>query len=385
MKIMKTKLLTLLLFIFIANSAKSQTEIVDYVSGLTDPTYVVMSGTDMYVLGSLNLYSIDTTINNPTPTILYTVPNDFFLVNFTINGNLIYIALENYIQSTDTFLGGRIVSLDLNNIAQPTVDIYSTPEYISSLTNNGSTIYLAAETLTNPPNFEPFSSHLDMIDASISNPTAQTIVSNLNDTSVIRGMLFDNNQVYMSSSDDNSIFIIDVTQINQPVITEIDNLNFNRGIFKSGNELYMANGSLTNKIDLTNPSGGLTAVAINTTYQDTNNGNSFNANFRDVVLVGNTMYMTLLNQGKVVQAADMTLSTNEFDSDLMNVRFYNNANNMYVTGLNNIKNAKIFSLTGQILMSKKLSSNNNSIDISHLSSGIYLLNIDNKKTFKFIK
>ncbi|TYA59009.1 T9SS type A sorting domain-containing protein [Formosa maritima] len=381
---MKTRLLTLLLFIFIANNVNSQTNTSDYVSGLTDPTYLSMNGTDMYVLGSVNLYRIDTTINNPIPTIIYTVPENFYLVNFTINGNLIYIALENYVEATDLFLGGRIESIDLNNLAQPAEFIYSTNEYISSLTNNGSTIYFTAETLVSPPDFEPFISHLDSIDASISDPEPETIISGLSDTSVIRGMLFDNNLVYLSSSDDNDILSIDVSQPN-PIANTVVSGSFARGIFKSGNQLYMANGSLITKIDVTNPSAGSTAVAINSTYQDINNGNPFFANFRDVVLVGNMVYATLLNQGKVVKAIDNTLAISEYNSDLDAISFYNNKNTIHVTGLKNNIDVKIFSLTGQNILSEKLSINNNSMDISNLSNGVYLLNIDNKKTFKFVK
>ena len=381
---MKTNLLTFFLFIIISNSIESQTDTTDYVSGIVDANFLTMNGTNMYVLGSENIYSIDTTLSNPTPTIIYTVPNDFFLVNFTINGNLIYIALENYIQASDTFLGGKIISLDLNNVSNPTQDIYTTGEYISSITNNGSTIYITAETLLNAPSFEPFITHLDEIDANISNPTAQVIANNVTNTSVVTSITFDNDIVYISSSDDEEILKVDVNQ-SSPTVDVLTNSTFSRGIFKSGNELYMTYGSLIRKIDVTNPSAGSTSVAVNTTYQDTNpnDGSLFYANFRDVVLVGNKVYATLANQGKVVEAIDMTLSTNEFN--LTNINIYNNENNIYVNGLNNVKDINIFSISGQLLVNKKLSSNNNSIDISALSSGIYLLNIGNEKTFKFVK
>ena len=381
---MKTNLLTFFLFIIISNSIESQTDTTDYVSGIVDANFLTMNGTNMYVLGSENIYSIDTTLSNPTPTIIYTVPNDFFLVNFTINGNLIYIALENYIQATDTFLGGKIISLDLNNVSNPTQDIYTTGEYISSITNNGSTIYITAETLLNAPSFEPFITHLDEIDANISNPTAQVIANNVTNTSVVTSITFDNDIVYISSSDDEEILKVDVNQ-SSPTVDVLTNSTFSRGIFKSGNELYMTYGSLIRKIDVTNPSAGSTSVAVNTTYQDTNpnDGSLFYANFRDVVLVGNKVYATLANQGKVVEAIDMTLSTNEFN--LTNINIYNNENNIYVNGLNNVKDINIFSISGQLLVNKKLSSNNNSIDISTLASGIYLLNIGNENTFKFVK
>lgn len=383
---MKTKLLSLLLFVLLSNTIKSQTSSTDYISGVVDATYLTMNGTDMYVLGSTNIYKIDTTISNPTPTIVYTVQSDFFLVNFTINGNLLYVVLENYIVATDTFIGGKIISLDLNNLSSPEQDIYTTGEYISSITNNGSTIYITAETPTNPPNFEPFTTHLDEIDASNPNPTAQVIASNVTNTSVIRDNIFDNNIIYLSSSDDEQILTIDVSQSNPTVNVLFSNSTFSRGIFKSNNELYISNGNLINKFDITNPSAGSTAIVVNDTYQDTNNGNPFFANFRDVVLVGNTVYATLQNQGRVVQAIDNTLSVNEFNNQLSNLFVYSNKNKVFINGLNNRKyNVKIYNLTGSEILAKNIDQNENSIDIGLLSNGIYILNIDNKQTFKFVK
>jgi hypothetical protein len=381
---MKTKLLTLLLFVCFAHTIQSQTNTSDYVSGVTDANFLAMSGTTMYVLGSENIYSINTALNNPTPTTIYTVPVNFYLVNFTINGNIMYIALENYIIATETFNGGKIISLDLNNLSNPAEDIYTTGEYISSITNNGSTLYITAETLVNPPSFEPFITHLDEINASLPSPTAEVVVNNVTESSVIRGMTFSNNIVYLASSDDNEILMIDVNQ-STPTVDVLNNSTYSRGIFISGNELYLTYGSLISKIDVINPSAGPTYVAVNSTYQDINpnDGSQYYANFRDVVIVNNKIYATLANQGRVVQATDLTISTNEFHVD--NIKIYNNKNKVSVTGLKNEKETRIFNISGQLLITKKLSSNNNSIDISTLSSGIYLLNMDNGKTFKFVK
>ena len=381
---MKTKLLTLLLFALISNTMQSQTNTTDYVSGVIGAKSLTINGTTMYALGAENIYSIDTTLNNPVPTVIYTVPPDFFLVNFTINGNLIYIILENYIQATDTFLGGKIVALDVNNLSNPVQDIYTSSEYISAIANDGSTLYITAETLTNPPNFDPFITHLDEIDSSISNPTAQLVVNNVTDTSVVTGITFDNGDIYLASSDANEILKIDVNQSN-PTVDLLTDFTFSRGIFKSGNELYLSYGSLITKIDITNPSAGSTAIAVNATYQDTNpnDGTQFFANFRDVILVGNKVYATLANQNKVVQAIDVTLSTNEFN--VLETSIYNNKNYLYINGLTTPKDTQIFNVSGQLLINKTVSPNSNSVDISTLSNGIYMVTIDNQKTFKFVK
>lgn len=373
---MKTKLLSLLLFVLLSSTIKSQTSTTDYVAGVVDATYLTMNGTDMYVLGSTNIYKIDTTVSNPTPTIIYTTQSDFFLVNFTTNGSLLYVVLENYIVATDTFVGGKIISLDLNNLSNPTQDIYTTGEYISSITNNGTTVYITAETPTNPPNFEPFTTHLDEIDASSPNPTAQVIVNNVTNTSVIRGSVFDNNTIYFSSSDDEQILTIDVSQSNPTVGILLNNSAFSRGIFKSNNELYISNGNSINKLDVTNPSAGLTVIAVNDTYQDTNDGNTFFANFRDVALVGNTVYATLQNQGRVVQAIDMTLSTNNIEV-INDFSIYPNPTKGLIEIQSSIavKNVSIYNSTGRLIRQF----NTSRIDISNLETGLYLVEI---KTIK---
>ncbi|WP_026976419.1 T9SS type A sorting domain-containing protein [Flavobacterium tegetincola] len=384
---MKIKLLSLFFVLLLSNTIYSQTNTTDYASGLTDATYLKMNGTDMYVLGSQNIYKIDTAASNPTPTVIYTVPSGFSLVHFTINANLLYVALENYIAATETFLGGKIIAVDVNNLSNPAQDIYTTSEYISSVTNVGATLYITAETLLNPPSFEPFMTHLDVIDASVASPTAQTLVTNVTNTSVIGGSVYDNAIVYLSSQDDDEILSINVSQA-VPTVTTFQTFSFSRGLFKLNNELYMSNGSLIKKIDVTNPSAGSNSVAVNAAYQDTNpnDGSLFFANFRDVVVVGNTIYATLKNQGKVVQAVDTTLDTKDFNNQLSEISLYNNQNQVSVNGLTDESyNVRIYSLTGAEMIEQNISPDENSIDISQLSNGMYLLTIDDQQTYKFAK
>ncbi|GIZ10181.1 T9SS type A sorting domain-containing protein [Flavobacterium sp. UMI-01] len=382
---MKTKLLSLLFLLVFSTITYSQTEGTDYASGMDDPTIMVANGTDLYVMGATNIYKIDTTSPTPTPVSIYNTAADHYLVNICINGNTMYMAQENYQVSTDSFLGGRIFSLNLSNLLAPASLIFTSPEYISSLTNNGSIIYFTSETLTNPPSFEPFTTHVDKIDASTPSPIAETIIANLNTDSVARDIQFYNNQLFISSADDSVIFNIDVTQGTPTAQTLLSGLSFNRGIFLHNNVLYFAGGHLINKFPLDSSLSSPIAVAKNTTYQDSNNGSPFNANFRDVAIIGNTIYMTLSNQGKVLKVVDTSLGTDEFASNFNDITIYNTKNKLYASGFEDTVNTTIYNLSGQKLISKKLSPNNNLIDISTLSKGVYLFNIENQKTVKFIK
>lgn len=90
--------------------------------------------------------------------------------------------------------------------------------------------------------------------------------------------------------------------------------------------------------------------------------------------------------GKIVTSEDLNLSINEFNTEITNISIYSDENKVSIKGLDiSTSNIKIHSLNGKQLLTKAVNSNNNTVDISTLSSGIYLLNIDNKKTFKFVK
>jgi len=82
-----------------------------------------------------------------------------------------------------------------------------------------------------------------------------------------------------------------------------------------------------------------------------------------------------------------TLSTTGFDS--INFNYFVDANaTLNLSANESLSNVKLFNLLGQDVLSKSLSSQNESIDISVLNSGVYLaqVQINGKvETFKFVK
>ena len=118
-------------------------------------------------------------------------------------------------------------------------------------------------------------------------------------------------------------------------------------------------------------------MAQNTTYEDTNNGTPFYANFRDVALIGNTMYMPLQSQGKIVTAVDATLNADKFEGTPFNI-YPNPTKDKFTIELNNssvLKNVTIYSNLGQLVLTSKESI----INISNLTSGLYILEIETNK------
>jgi len=60
------------------------------------------------------------------------------------------------------------------------------------------------------------------------------------------------------------------------------------------------------------------------------------------------------------------------------------SNSLQILGLNNPENHEIYSSIGQKIKAGKIL-NHTAIDIQNLSSGLYFLKLENKRTFKFIK
>ncbi|RKE98786.1 T9SS type A sorting domain-containing protein [Ichthyenterobacterium magnum] len=375
---MKTKLLTVFTIILTVLNIYSQPNTSDYVSGLVEPNGIIAIGTDLYVHGFEDIYIIDTTNPTPVANSIHTSETNFFITDIVINGTTLYMAQENYIIPTDTWLGSRIVSLDLNNIAAPVEVIFSNPmEYISGLTTDGNTLYFSAETLINPPNFEPFFTHIDKLDITQVNPVPVNIVPNISNNGVVGDMILHNNNLLISVRDDQKVYGVDTTINNPSINTVVDGLSFNRGIFENGNELYIADGSRMRKIELDNPSASLIDVAYNTTYEDMNNGMPFYANFRDIALIGNRMYMPLQNQGMIVSAIDITLSIDEFDT-LQFSLYPNPAKNQFTIQLDasvQLEQVIVYNILGQEVLTSK----NIVVNTSNLVSGSYFVKVSTSK------
>ncbi|MDR6967827.1 hypothetical protein J2X31_001841 [Flavobacterium arsenatis] len=377
---MKTKLLVAFLSIAFFSNSYSQQEASSYLSNLVDPSGIINQGNMLYVQGPKNLYQINTEADNPTPNMVYASGTDFYMSNLAVEGTTLYVSEENYSESEDAFLGCRIIAFDLTSLSTPPSVIYSTTQYVSSLAVKDGFIYFSSE--TTPTGDDNFTVEIHKIDTTVPSPVATVLISNLTEDNDVSDMSFYGNDLLLSVGGDAKIYSYDVTS---DAATELlTGLTFNKGIFVSGNALFTAEGNSIKK-RLFDDVSNQTWVAQNTTYQDSNGGAPFNANFRDVVLIGDTLYMTLQNQGRVMMVQDESLSAGEFSGDLKGISIYNSKTQLNVTGLENSQTAMVYNLSGQLLLNKEVSANENAMDISSFSEGVYLLTLDNQKVFKFIK
>lgn len=380
---MKTKLLFTFLSFAVFSNSYCQQEASSYLSNLEDPSGIISQGNMLYVQGPNNLYQVNTALQSPVATSIYSPAANFYMTNLAMSGSIIYISEENYDASADQFLGSRIIALDVNNLAVPVIVVYTSTQYVSSLAIKDSFIYFSSE--TDPDVDDNFIVQILKIDISIANPSATVLVSNLSENEAVNDMAFYSNNLLISVGGLGKVFGFDITDTVIEPSEYLNNLSFNKGLFVTGNQLFLAEANLigTKPLDIT---ASLNYVARNTIYHDVNNGTPFNANFRDVVLIGNTLYMTLLNQGRVVTVQDDSfLSTHDFNADSNLISVYNSKTTLTVSGLEANQNAALYNLSGQLLTTKNLSSNENSIDVSGFPNGMYFLKLENQKVFKFIK
>ena len=142
---MKTKLLFAFLSMAFFTTSYAQLEATSFMTDLDEPSAIVNQGNVLYVQGPKEVYSIDTALENPPATVVYSAPTDFYMTNMAVDGNKLYVSEEHYDDELDEFYGGRILSIDLTDAAvEPTV-IYTTTRYVSALAFKDGFIFFASD------------------------------------------------------------------------------------------------------------------------------------------------------------------------------------------------------------------------------------------------
>ena len=380
-----------ILFTFVATIlvlTNSNSQITDYISGLNSPTKMTLDGTTIYVNGWEDIYSIDTSAGSPSANLIYTLPANFYCYKTQKIGNDLFILVENYIEATDEFFGSRILKLDLTNTSAGTQVIVNTTNFISSFTLHNNTLFYLEEIETAP---DVFTISLYSFDAFDATPIPTLEFSNL-DTGVVEDMDIYNNTLYISARDFEMIKSLDLSSGASTLEDYVIGLNFNKGTFLSqNNELYICNAHQIEKIDINDSQADLEFVGDQTIYQDLDDeGDPYYANFRDVVLIGNTLYMTLEEQGRIVTLTDMTLDNEAFSSNKNSLKVYPNpVKDILHVDIHNeaIKTVELYNLNGQ-----KLDTFNfgfESLSVNHLSEGLYLFKVSTHEgkthVLKFVK
>lgn len=350
-------------------------QMTNYISGLNNPTKIIADGTILYANGWQHIYQINTQDTNPAATTIYTAPLDHYIYQTLKVNNELFILMEHYINDTDTFIGSEIRKIDLTNLSNPDVTVLiSNNHFIATFAYKNNEIFYLDEIETVPNN--PITS-LKKINSTITNPTPVVVATNLFQ-GVAKDMEIHNNTIYVSESDNDAIYTLNLND--NSINTFETNVTFNRGTFLALNDdLYITDGNEILKKNITNTNANLISLGQNNIYQDSNNGTPYYANFRDITVIGNTMYLTLENQGLIVTIEDSTLSTNDIEVS-NDIKTYPNPTPSILTiDTNNnieIESIKLYNIQGRLIGTYQ---NANTLDISNLESGLYLLNITSNR------
>lgn len=381
------KITLLFILLFSVNFSFSQ-EAAEYLSGLNSPTKMIVDGSTIYVNGWNNIYTIDTTAGTPSATLIYTMPTNFYAYKTLKLGNNLFILVENWIEATDTFVGMQIVKLDLTNLAAGTQPVISSSDFIASFALVGNTIYYSREIETAP---DVYTTNIYSFDATVSSPPSTLEFTNIGIEDAVDDVEVYNNVLYISSGGAEKIIKFDLSAVTPTPVEYLNttDLNFNKGIFITPTGyLFITNAHEIEKIDLNNATVNLDFVGSQTAYQDTFNGNPYLANFRDVVLIGNTLYMTLEDQGRILKITDATLGTSSFNEG--NAKIYPNPTtsilNLELPNNISIDKAIIIDITGKKVLQQD--QNFTQINVEKLPKGCYIIEIysqNEKFISKFIK
>ncbi len=369
-----TFLLSILTFALNVNA-----QVTDFVSGLDFPNRLLVSGNNLYIQGGTAIYVVDVTAPTPVATPIYSAPAHQYISNFTLSGTSLYFAFETFNAAEDQQLACSISKIDVTNTGAGAVPVYlGTNNYINALTISGNTMYFSSEVeVANVVN-----STLKKFDVTTSNPVPTDIVSGF---AIVEDLEFKNNFLYVSDRNNKKVYSVDTTLSNPPLVAVTNLLNFNRGTFINNDDLYIADGNQVKKGSLLDTAPiSLQVIGQNQTYQDNNNGSFFYANFRDVVLIGNKMYLSLEEQGKIVTIVDATLSSKEFGLNKFSLS--NNDDTLTLNGLDSKQKINVYNLLGQSVIESDLDASNNSVSIAGLNSGVYILKLNETgNSFKFLK
>ena len=104
----------------------------------------------------------------------------------------------------------------------------------------------------------------------------------------------------------------------------------------------------------------------------------------DIIFLGNDLYISENDGQKISKLENLILGLDELN--IRDITLFPNPSTdfIYLSGIKEKVEYNIFSSDGKILLSGSLRQNKN-IDVRILNSGIYILQLDNKSTTRFIK
>lgn len=355
----------ILLFAFILSySINAQTTTI--LSGLSQQEgEFELLGNDLYIVQKEfnKVVKIDISQSNPTAIDVITGLKD--PVDIAIINGFAYISETYESDLTTTASIGKIRKYDLSTSNPSATDVLTNLNGPWHMEAVGNDLHFLELNITNLNTFNR-NSRISKINVTNSSPTINTYISNLG-TDIFE-FIINNNDIYISkegNTGSGKILKGNISSTNTPVDFLTGAFTGPRGMTVENNELYFSdlNFDLA-KIDLSSsPASASNILTLaNTTISDMDFDNSGN------------LYLMDRENGEILKVDNSTFSVTELSKDLYSIYPNPTKENININLLNNNRLIKltISNVFGQTIVSTKLKT----INISELSSGIYILNIE---------
>ncbi|MGH1387670.1 T9SS type A sorting domain-containing protein [Kordia sp.] len=347
------KTVILILFLILSTNIFSQTT--DVLTGLTQPISLTFKGNILYYAEYNGGNGKISMINVNTPIVpIEVIQNTDWSIGLIFNGGDLYFG---------QIIDNNLSKIDINNIPSGVTEIISgIRPYDFAL--DGNMLYISAYV----------ENKIFKIDISSSNPTLIEVVGGL---STPYGIALHNDELYISEYDGNRVSKINITESNPTVQEVVTNVMGPSGLCFAGNILFIAEAE-GNKVSHINVLANQSSVTETVSNLSEPSG---------LAIYNDELYITEYTGNKISKIGiSSILSTSEVTVQNDRINLFPNpaVNFITIDGLIKLKEYKIFTVTGMKVYDGLLNASK-TIDVSMLSSGIYVLSLENGIRLKFIK
>lgn len=347
-----------LLFTLLLNAQ----EVININGSLINPVGIGVKNNELFIgqVGSQTLSRVDLTQADPKP--ITDISTDINLVaDMIFDGNQLYISTGDN--------NGAIYKMDItdsNNTLTPVISNMEGFPFGIAIQNN---ILYAALRLENK---------IVKIDLSESTPTATDVITNIPGFSVTDIQIYQDYLYFTTGSTvaaENTISRINLLAVNPTIETVLSDIPGPTGLELVQNILLIAapSDNLVGMIDLSDSSPVFqTLVSVDNPW--------------NLAIENNTLYIAQQGPDTISTFDISSLSVSD-ENEITSLSIYPNPSKDFikVSNLSKALNYNITDITGKTILSSTLEVDD-SIDITSLSNGIYLLQLEgNSKSFKIIK
>lgn len=333
----------------LALSPIGQAQTTDVVTGILAGFEMAINGDYLYVAAQTQGKVLKVDLSVGPPTIEDLVSGLQTPQGLLLDGDTLYIAE----------LNGAISKVDLSQ-PTPTLTQVVANAYSSSMAIYNRTLYFS----------QLNSGKISKVDLDAQSPTIVEVVTGLSSP---RSLILDGDELYISIPGNDKISKLDLTQLSPTLVDVVSSLSGGGpvGIAKYGNLVYVAmnNNNKVSVVDLNNP------TVINDVVAGTGSP-------LGLLWVGNDLFLSQFN--KIVKIEGLITSV-ESSSEGIEASVYPNPANEIITlkGFGNQDNTyQIFDALGNLV---KKGDCDTSIQLESLSKGLYFLQINKDKVFRFMK